>query len=105
MVISSKWRSDWQFVGQKLLVRTPLTDICCYFWGVKYIEKCQNSNKKSGISRFYCFDKSPTAHIQAVHSLIIVFVYKINDNFHHNVFFLCPALGYHKREGYKGVVC
>jgi|GEM_PF-5876875 len=97
MVISSKWRSDWQFVGQKLSVRTPLTGIYSYFYGVKYLEKCQTSIRNLAYHDFIVSIK--------VHSLIIVFVYKINDNFHHNVFFLCSALGYHKREGYKGVVC
>lgn len=52
--VSSKWRSDWQFVGQKLLVRTPLTDIHCYFWGVKYIEKCQKTKVISVITPSMC---------------------------------------------------
>ena len=36
--------------------------------------------------------------------LIVVFVYQIDNNLHHHVFFFRPALGNHQREGNEGTV-
>jgi len=36
--------------------------------------------------------------------LPIVFVDQVHDNFHHDILFLRPALGYHDREGNEGAV-
>lgn len=50
------------------------------------------------------YSKTYTQTALLLRLLLILSVYQINHNLHHNVLLLGAALSYHQREGYEGIV-
>lgn len=67
----------------------------------RHNESLKNNDTKELLSNNFIY----FFYICFRYNLIIILVYKIYDNFHHDIFFLRFTFGYHQCQGNKSVVC